>query len=197
MSTDAAAAKAALRARIRAARAARSDDDRRLASERICHHVLALPELSTVSVAAAYIDCKGEPGTAPLLGELRTRGVRVLLPIQRDDGDLDWGVDDGPARLTTGPHRISEPVGDRLGVEAIGTAQLIVVPALGVDREGRRLGQGGGFYDRALGRADPAALTVALLYDDEVFDELPVDAHDRSVLAAAIPSGVSRFGTRA
>jgi 5-formyltetrahydrofolate cyclo-ligase len=190
---SAAAAKAELRARVRAARASRSAADRILAGEQIRDIVLSLPELSTASVVAAYAVVGGEPDTRPLLAALLGRGVRVLLPVQRDDGDLDWATYDGPDALTAGPHGIAEPSSARLGRDAIATASVVAVPALAVDRAGRRLGQGGGFYDRALRRADPAALTVAVVYDDELLDVVPADPHDRAIGAAVTPSGVWRF----
>jgi 5-formyltetrahydrofolate cyclo-ligase len=62
----------------------------------------------------------------------------------------------------------------------------VLVPALLVDRRGNRLGRGGGSYDRALVRA--TGLTVALLHDGELVEELPAEAHDVPVRAAATPS---------
>jgi 5-formyltetrahydrofolate cyclo-ligase len=61
------------------------------------------------------------------------------------------------------------------------------VPALQVDRDGNRLGRGGGSYDRALARA--TGLTVALLHDDELVAELPHEPHDVPVRAVATPTG--------
>ena len=81
-------------------------------------------------------------------------------------------------------------------MNAIGSASVVVVPALAVDRVGNRLGQGGGYYDRALRRADPAAFTVALVYDVEVLEAVPTDPHDRTVAAAVTPGVVLRFAAR-
>jgi 5-formyltetrahydrofolate cyclo-ligase len=84
---------------------------------------------------------------------------------------------------------VPEPTGPRLGVEAIGEADVVVTPALAVDRQGRRLGQGGGSYDRALARRRPDAFVVALLHDGEIWDDdLPADGHDQRVHAAVTPS---------
>src|SRR5205823_199875 len=144
-----------------------------------------------------YADINGEPGTAPLLAYLRDHDqTRVLLPVQRTDGELDWAAYEGSKALAPGPHRISEPTGARLGLDAIGTANVLVVPALAIDRRGHRLGQGGGGYDRALARADAAALVVAVIYDEELFDEVPVEPHDVAVQAAVTPSGLLRFDRR-
>jgi 5-formyltetrahydrofolate cyclo-ligase len=189
----AAVAKAELRARIRAARAQRSDVERAAAADRIQATALGVPQLATASVVAGYLDIPGEPGTGPLLDNLRSRGVTVLLPVQRPDGDLDWAGYDGPSAVRLGPHRIREPTGEHLGVAAITTADVVVVPALAIDAGGNRLGQGGGGYDRALRRTDRGRLVIALVYDDELVAQVPVEAHDVAVQAAVSPGGVSWF----
>ena len=69
---------------------------------------------------------------------------------------------------------------------------VIIVPALHVDRDGNRLGQGGGSYDRALARSD--AWKIALLHKGEITNEpLPVEPHDQKVSAAATPEIMVRF----
>ena len=65
---------------------------------------------------------------------------------------------------------------------------MVLVPGQGVSATGARLGQGGGCYDRALGRVPVGTPVVCLLYDDEVGLDIPVDAHDRPVTAAATPT---------
>jgi 5-formyltetrahydrofolate cyclo-ligase len=77
-----------------------------------------------------------------------------------------------------------------LGLEALATADVVIVPWLAVDGQGRRLGRGGVSYDRALGRVPVGTPVVVLLHDDEVVGEVPVAAHDRPVTAVATPSAV-------
>jgi 5-formyltetrahydrofolate cyclo-ligase len=76
-----------------------------------------------------------------------------------------------------------------LGPTAIGTAEVVVVPALAVDRNGLRLGRGRGYYDRALRHARPDAVLVALVFDEEFLDEVPAEPHDHRVTAVVTPSG--------
>jgi 5-formyltetrahydrofolate cyclo-ligase len=76
-----------------------------------------------------------------------------------------------------------------LGVDAISSAELILVPALAVDRSGGRLGRGAGFYDRTLILAAPSAARIALVRDSELVDELPTEAHDVRMTGAVTPSG--------
>jgi 5-formyltetrahydrofolate cyclo-ligase len=96
-------------------------------------------------------------------------------------------VDTG--RLAPGPFGVLEPVGPRLGPTAIGTADVVILPALAVARDGVRLGRGGGYYDRALRHARAGAVLVAVVFDDELVDELPAEPHDRRVEAVVTPSG--------
>jgi 5-formyltetrahydrofolate cyclo-ligase len=132
--------------------------------------------LATATRVASYLPLGSEPGVAPRTG--------WLLPVLRPDDDLDWGVYDG--EVAEGHRGLVEPAGPRLGVDAVATCDLVLVPALLVDRQGRRLGKGGGSYDRALRRA--TGLTVALLNDGELVDVLPEEPHDVRVAAVATPS---------
>ncbi|HEY4631940.1 MAG TPA: 5-formyltetrahydrofolate cyclo-ligase, partial [Blastococcus sp.] len=82
-----------------------------------------------------------------------------------------------------------EPHGPRLGATAVGTADVVVLPALGISRDGVRLGRGGGYYDRALRHVRPGAVLVAVVFDDELLDHLPAEPHDQRVTAVVTPSG--------
>jgi len=144
--------------------------------------------LAGVRAFAAYVPEDDEPGHGRIPAAFTQLGARVLLPVVPPDGrELAWAVDTG--RLATGRYGLLEPVGPRLGATAVGTADVVVVPALAVARDGIRLGRGGGYYDRALQHARPEAVVVALLFDDEFVDELPTEAHDRRVSAVVTPSG--------
>ena len=140
--------------------------------------VVAVKPLATGRVAA-YASSGTEPGTGPLLAAL----AEVLLPVLRAGGDLDWALYEG--ELVPGLRGTREPPGARLGVGAVADCRLVVVPALGVDRVGHRLGRGGGSYDRALPRA--RGLVVAALHVGELHDSLPAEPHDRSVDAVVLP----------
>ncbi|EEP73175.1 5-formyltetrahydrofolate cyclo-ligase [Micromonospora sp. ATCC 39149] len=139
-----------------------------------------------------YVPVGSEPGGPELPEVLRMAlppGGELLLPVLRDDLDLDWAAYTGPGCLVAAGRGLREPTGPRLGRAAIADARLVVVPALAVDRLGRRLGRGGGSYDRALARVADGALTVALLHDGELVEHLPAEPHDRPVRAVVTPSG--------
>lgn len=184
--------KAALRARVRDTRAARSPAARQVASDAVRHHVLALPEAGAARTVAAYVSLGSEVGTDRLLADLHASGSRVLLPVVLEDLDLDWAVYGGPEALVRAARGLREPVGHRLGVAAVTDADLVLVPAVAADPRGHRLGRGGGSYDRALARVAPHTPVVALLFEDEVLDEVPAESHDRPVSAVVTPGGVLR-----
>ncbi|MEH0984613.1 5-formyltetrahydrofolate cyclo-ligase [Micromonospora sp. CPCC 205556] len=139
-----------------------------------------------------YVPVGSEPG-GPELPEVLRAALppegELLLPVLRDDLDLDWAGYAGPGSLVPAGRGMREPDGPRLGRSAISGAELVVVPALAVDRRGLRLGRGGGSYDRALTRVAGSALTVALLHDGELVETLPAQPHDRPVRAVVTPSG--------
>jgi 5-formyltetrahydrofolate cyclo-ligase len=87
-----------------------------------------------------------------------------------------------------------EPEGTLLGPEALGQADVVLVPALAVDRQGNRLGKGRGYYDAALQHAAPGAPVIALLFDDEVLaTPLPREDHDVPVTGVLTPAGWTIF----
>jgi 5-formyltetrahydrofolate cyclo-ligase len=194
------AAKAALRARVRHGRSTAPEVGEALCRTALgsapVRDLLAAPDPRTV---LAYAAVPGEPDLAGLRGRLRTSGVRVVLPVVTGPWGLAWAVDTGslaPGRPLPGGLRLPEP--DPAGAVplpdlALGPGDLVLVPALAVSRDGTRLGQGGGFYDRALGalpRHPSGPLVVAVVHDDELLGpgEVPSGPHDLRVDAVLTPS---------
>jgi 5-formyltetrahydrofolate cyclo-ligase len=191
-----AAQKLALRDQLVTGRGRRSLLEVSESARAIAGHLMDTPEVRRAATVAAYVSIGTEPGTGPLLDALAALGRRVILPVVLPDLDLDWAVYDGQGALARARRGLLEPTGERLGLEAVATADVVLTPGLAVDRTGMRLGQGGGCYDRALGRVPVGTFTCTLLYDDELLDAVPVDAHDRSVTAVVTPAGVSRLSRR-
>lgn len=214
MSVRARYAKSVTRRTLRLARADR--DDRAAAAVEASLAAGAGPALGAAGVrapasVAVYRSLPGEPGTGALREELRRAGHRVLLPVLLADRDLDWVEDIGGAAAGHRPDGSRDevlpgatpedplrPAGRRLGVGALRSCALVLVPALAVDAAGTRLGQGGGSYDRALARLDGLAsrpLVLAVLHDDEVLaDLLPREPHDVGVDGALTPAGLVLLG---
>jgi len=183
-------AKVALRSQVLTARRRLTVSDLRTAAASIQDQTRDLVRRATPSTIAAYVPVGAEPGGPDLLAVLAAE-ARVILPVLLPDGDLDWAGYEGT--LAAGPRGLFEPPGHRLGVDAVRSAGLILVPALAVDTRGRRMGRGGGSYDRALARIHPSAsrgpLIVALLHDGELVDEVPAEQHDRPVHGVITPTG--------
>ena len=186
-------AKLALRDQLLTTRNRRPLLERSEAAREIARHLDAAPELRHAATVATYVAVGSEPGTAPLLDALVAAGKRVLLPVVLPDLDLDWAAYAGDQDLAPARYGLLEPVGTRLGVHAVATADVVLVPGLAVSARGDRLGRGGGCYDRALARVPVGTFTAVLLYDDEVGVDVPMEPHDRPVTAAAHPSGITRF----
>lgn len=176
--------------------------------------------------AAAYVSMGTEVETRPMLRMLLSRGWRVLVPALGRGRDVGWAeltrmaaladvtmpagagvpasagipADAGiPAGAGTpvSRRRPQEPDGPTLPAEALAAAGLAVVPALAVDREGNRLGRGGGWYDRALTHLDAAAPTVTVCWPWELVPgPLPREPHDRPADAALTMAGVRWFRRR-
>jgi 5-formyltetrahydrofolate cyclo-ligase len=179
-------AKAVLRRRLLARRRALSAEEAHAAAAVVADTLVQA--LAGVGTLAAFVPDPTETGHGRVPADLARLGARVLLPVIPPVGrELDWAVDTG--RLEPGRFGLLEPVGPRLGPDALGAADVVVVPALAVDRAGIRLGRGGGYYDTSLVHARPDAVLVALLFDGERVEELPAEAHDRPVTAVVTPSG--------
>lgn len=171
--------KAALRADIVAKRRAIPPERRRADDEALRGHLVRA--VSTGATVCAYVPVGTEPGSLETLDAVVAAGVRVLLPVAREESGhpqpLSWG-EYRVGTLVDAPFGLREPAAPWLPAEAIASASIVVIPALAVDYTGARLGRGAGFYDRSLALADPAAMLVAVVRDDELVDQLPSEEHD-------------------
>ncbi|MEU7798308.1 5-formyltetrahydrofolate cyclo-ligase [Micromonospora arborensis] len=185
------AAKRDARVELLARRRSLSGPARAVAAGRVQAELVALVRRLRPRRMTAYVPVGSEPGGADLPEALRRAlpaDAELLLPVLLADLDLDWAAYTGPGALIAAGRGIREPAGARLGVAAVADAELLVVPAVAVDRLGRRLGRGGGSYDRALARVPEATLTVVPLHDGELVEALPAEPHDRLVRAVVTPA---------
>ena len=149
-------------------------------------------EFAKASHIASYISYGDEPSTADLNSELLKNGKFLYLPriIGNDLEWVQWRGDSSqltPSKLTK---NISEPTGPAISDQSL--IELIIVPALRIDRSGYRLGQGGGFYDRALAKLN--SWSIGLIHPDEISSEdLPRESFDIPLNAAATPDLLLRF----
>ncbi|PPI74606.1 5-formyltetrahydrofolate cyclo-ligase [Rathayibacter rathayi] len=181
--------KRALRAELRERRRTQTSTAREQAAEQITTHLIELATRLGARSLACYLSTTDEPSTRPFLGWAESHGIRVLFPISRQDGLLDWAVGDGHTE-TQGLFGMPEPVGQLLGPIAINDVDLIVVPAATVDRQGMRMGWGRGYFDKTLGSMEKCPPVYAVVFDSEFVERVPSEVHDQAVDGVVTPSGV-------
>jgi len=124
---------------------------------------------------ACYISFGSEPSTNLFLKHCQLED-RIELYVPRVNGDdLEWV--EFSAEQIKHPLGMSEPIGE---ATALTEVDLMVMPALAIDREGNRLGRGRGYFDRALQSISPKK-TIALVHDDELLTRVPRESHDARV----------------
>ena len=151
--------------------------------------ILDTPEILNASTIASYVSYGVEPSTVEINEAFLKAGKRLLLP--RVNGvSLDWIQWSGDQSQLRETKNLMEPVG--AAIVDLSGIDVMVVPALHIDDHGYRLGQGGGFYDRAL--AYLPGWKIGLVHSGELTSEiLPREPHDMPLDAAATPSVIVRF----
>jgi len=145
-----------------------------------------------VQSLSAYLSTPDEPDTREFLNWTVEQGIRVLIPVSRTDGLLDWAPYDGDAE-DTDVLGMPTPTTELLGPIAINEVDLILVPAAAVDRTGMRMGWGMGYFDKTLGSMEACPPVYAVIFDDELVDSVPRERHDMPVTGVVTPSGIVSF----
>jgi 5-formyltetrahydrofolate cyclo-ligase len=192
MSGDESHQKRALRAELRERRRIMTARELDHATDQLCAHLIELATTLQVSSVAAYLPAADEPNIRPFLNWADEQNIRILLPVSRDDGLLDWTVGDGETEIE-GLFGMPEPVGELLGPIAINDVDLILVPAASVDRTGMRMGWGRGYFDRTLGSMEKCPPVYAVIFDRELVDSVPSEVHDKRVDGVVTPGAITRF----
>lgn len=153
-------------------------------------HILNAVEFSELKRKniASYLSYDVEPSTIEINKQILATGAKLFLPRMLKNNDLEWVPWNGQENQLKKVGKHFEPIGDAIDV----ALDVIIVPALHIDRSGNRLGQGGGSYDRALART--SAWKIALVHPGEITSEpLPTATFDQKVNAAATPTMLVRF----
>src|SRR6478736_2200577 len=178
---DPQARKAAIREQARKNRVAQKDKD--AISRTICAKFMALPAYAAAKTVMWYVDAGSEVRTRHTLPEALTHGKRVVVPwCVVETNTLELFLLEDMSELVEGAYKILEPKDDlrRLPAKVVRPEELdlVMVPGTAFDPRGGRMGQGKGYYDRLLAGARPDAPLVALAFDCQIFEEIPVAAHD-------------------
>lgn len=195
MSTDIEQQKRALRAELRERRQLLSEAQRDEAAIGLATQLDALVAAHDARSVSCFLSTMTEPGTRVFLRGAIARGIRVLLPITRADGLLDWAVADDADDVAEGLFGLPEPTGEVLGPIAVNDVDLMIIPAAAVDRDGTRLGWGRGYFDKTIGSMERCPPVYAVIYDSEVLDSLPREIHDQPVDGIVTPSQTIRLST--
>ncbi len=179
--TDAQTMKEFIRKMARANRVAQKNKD--ALSLDICKKFTELPSYAAAKTVMWYVDAGSEVRTRHTLPEALTHGYRVVVPwcvVETNELELFWLED--MSELVEGAYKILEPKEDLRGLPQKKVQpdelDLVMVPGTAFDARGGRMGQGKGYYDRLLSHARPDAPLVALSFECQIFEEIPVAGHD-------------------
>src|SRR3954471_4581374 len=181
-SSDLSEQKRALRREMSAARTALPESECSARSEAACARLLAVPELAALAGAgpkalAGYVAARGEIDPAPVLAAAAAGGATVALPrVATEAPRLRFHrADAGP--LVPGRFGLREPAAaaPELPLDEL---DVVIVPGLAFDAEGRRLGFGGGYYDGVFGASGKRPALIGLCYDFQVVARCPAGDGD-------------------
>lgn len=151
-------------------------------SRRIVGAFMALPAYATASTVMFYIDVRSEVRTRHDLEYALQSGRTIVVPWCNADGELELFRLESMDELEVGMYKILEPRSalralpeKQISVEAL---DLIMVPGVAFDTRGARMGHGKGYYDKLLEHARPETPLVALAFECQLFEEVPVADHD-------------------
>jgi len=185
--------KAALRIKAHEARAALNADERQAASRAACEHFFQSMTFESGEIVAAYWPIRDEMDCQPILIRLMDAGQPVCLPVVMGDNEplqlrlWEEGAPLYPAGFgTLAPEELAPKV----------VPDVIMVPLLGFDGTGTRLGYGGGYYDRTLASLSKRPRLIGLAFAAQEVDFIPRGDHDIPLDSVVTENGVVHFGLR-
>lgn len=193
---DLAGEKTALRQTMRRRAAELSPDYRRRASAAICENLLALPELLAAPVVFGFFPTPGEPDILPVLEALLAQGKELALPRCLSAGVMEARQAERLELLSPGAYGIPEPGPDRPLIPW-GALSFAILPCVAADRQGGRLGHGGGYYDRFLTWAPPDLSAAVVCFSTLLAERVPMGPLDIPIPLVVTEEGVWREGTPA
>lgn len=161
-------------------------DEKKILDHAVCENLFGLSEVLNAKQVYGYMALSWETGTIEVLERLWERGTKVALP-RVFGSEMDFFEVSSLSDLSEGTFHILEPGEHCEKVEWADA--LMLVPGLAFSRDGRRLGKGGGYYDKYLEKY-PSLKTVALAYDFQIAEEIPVAEHDKRVDVVVTESGI-------
>jgi 5-formyltetrahydrofolate cyclo-ligase len=177
-------AKKALRIAIRERMRDMDDASRQAASAHGCERLLALPAIQAARAVLLYLPTRTEISPIAASEACREEGMTVALPkVEPGSNEIEivaWESGDR-GDLVADAAGLLAPAAGR--VLRVGEIDAVVVPGVAFDREGRRLGRGGGFYDRLLVRLTERCPAIGFCFAAQLVDRVPEESHDLRVSA--------------
>jgi 5-formyltetrahydrofolate cyclo-ligase len=182
-------AKRALRERVLASRASLDPSLRAAAEAEIAQRIAALPSFAAAHRVLMTLPFRHEWDTRPLFAMARRAGKRVAMPRVDESARMLrlFEVTDLESDVAAGFHGIDEPHVHLPGVAA-DAIDWVLVPGVAFDMACRRLGYGGGYYDRLLPQVGAGAPRVAGAFDMQIVAQVPAAPHDIAVDAVVTES---------
>ena len=150
-------------------------------SREIIARCMALPEYQRAQTVLFYLDVRSEVRTRNDLDKALASGKKIVVPYCVD-GELELFHLEQSDELSVGMYRILEPKPELRTVAAkkvdVSEIDMIIVPGVAFDRRGGRTGHGKGYYDKMLEHARPDTPLIALAFECQLFDEIPMQDHD-------------------
>jgi 5-formyltetrahydrofolate cyclo-ligase len=171
---------------MRRVRADLPPEERERRSAAVEEAVFALPEVARARTVLLFYSFGSEVATRRMIDRIRSEGKRVLLPFLEGGVIEAAEVRPGDGLVATG-YGPREPA-RRAPVEPA-DVDVVVAPGLAFDRAGRRLGYGGGYYDRYFDRLRPDAVRVGIAFSVQLVDEVPAGRRDRRVQIVVTEAG--------
>jgi len=167
---------------------------RERASEEIMRRVLQLPECQSASVVMGFLPLPDELDTLPLLAQLIQTGKTVCVPrtLVKERRMFPVRLRD-VTDLKTGEYGIPEPAAQEPFDPA--SIDLLLLPGRAFDREGNRLGRGGGFYDRFIAQNAPRAVRCGIAFSCQIMDSVPHTERDIPMEIIVTEAGAIRMKT--
>lgn len=163
-----------------ARREALSPKEREAFSAAICRHLAALSVLQSANVILSYMATAREVDLSAFHAWAAQRGKALAFPVSGPDGHMEAYIPHGPESWEKGRYGIRAPIPERSELILPEKLDAVILPCVGFDGQGRRLGHGGGYYDRYLPLC-PRAKRILVAFEAQRLEAVTVDERDQSV----------------
>ena len=172
--------KGSFRKKLMEVRKSLSKNDIATNSHKIKKQLFSLKEFERGKTILFYVSYDNEVYTHEMIKESMTQGKNVIVPVtDKENRKLILSKLENWDDLEPGSYGILEPVEDKIKEVSLEEIDLIIVPGLGFDEQGNRIGHGGGYYDDLLSKSK--ALHIGLAFESQIVKEIPTEKHDMSV----------------